>query len=367
MNSVKTRNSVPLTSGNVNMSQHDSESLFVPEQSPSPVPQCATAPALVDTGQTPQAENRVVAILSPQAFEADRPRDCTAATSTEEVHDPTQEQLPQHPYFCLDVHAIHNDIDAVLRDLWIALQGFEDDDTEMANQREVTQQGRQIGAPRPLVVTTVGPAGVGKSFLYKALFNRPNITKSSAEGRSCTLYPTKIVLKPGASDTTTFSDVEIELFDAATIAAMAENHVKRYYDYHFGPESDPTDDDSRRHASTAMEFFEIAFDVANNPESGPTLQSLLTAEMVNGGELFRVCVNAVEKRIAALCPLRDRKLSYLGLKDEYIDDKRKVADSLAPFVDFFIIKTGATLLRAGMTFIDLPGKSYTYYRRTISS
>lgn len=71
-----------------------------------------------------------------------------------------------------------------------------------------TQRGRVIGAPKPLVVAIVGPAGVGKSFLYKV--NRPNITKSSAEGRSCTLYLTKITYLPEAAHDTTSSDVYSE-------------------------------------------------------------------------------------------------------------------------------------------------------------
>jgi len=329
------------------MTNYDPGSLFVPEKSPL-VPEHAAAPTL--------HEDEVEIVLSPQAFETGRSQDNTAVSGVMEIHDPTQESLPHHPYFRLDLPALQGDIDAALRDLWIALQGFEDDDTEMANQREVTQRGRQIAAPKPLVVTTVGPAGVGKSFLYKALFNRPNITKSSAEGRSCTLYPTKIVLNPEISDTATISDVDVEMFDAATLATMAQNHVKRYYDYHYGPDSDPTDDDSRRYASTALEFFEIAFDKANNNELGPVLRSLLTPEMIVNGELLRMCVDAIEERISYMDASRDRKLSYVAVEDDTLDQPRKVADSLAPFVDSFVIKTGSALLRAGLTFIDLPGR-----------
>ncbi|KAJ4983896.1 hypothetical protein SVAN01_10582 [Stagonosporopsis vannaccii] len=329
------------------MKNHDPDSLFVPEDSP-PAPGHTAAPTVHD-------EDVVEAILSPQAFEADRFQVSTAVSGVAKIHDPTKEALPHHPYFRLDIPAVYGDIDAALRDLWIALQGFEDDDTEMANQREVIQQGRQIGAPKPLVVTTVGPAGVGKSFLYKALFNRPNITKSSAEGRSCTLYPTKIMLNPEISDATAISDVDIELFDADTLGAMTERHVKRYYDYHYGPDSDPMDDDSRRYASTALEFFEIAFNTANNLESAALLQSLLAPDMIVNGELLRVCVNAIEERLSSLDALEDRKLSYVAVEDDALDQPRKVADSLAPFVDSLVIKTGPALLRAGLTFIDLPG------------
>lgn len=225
----------------------------------------------------------------------------------------------------------------------------------MANQREVTQQGREIGAPKPLIVTTVGPAGVGKSFLYKALFNRPNITKSSAEGRSCTLYPTKIVLQPGAPVNTTCSDIDIEFFDAGTISAMTENHIRRYYEYHFGPDSDPADDDSRRHASTATEFFDVAFNTENNADFATHLQSLLTVEMIGNGDLFSACVDAIEQRIASSGATKDRTISYLQVEDNNADQVRSVADSLAPFVNFLVIKTGSVLLQAGLTFIDLPG------------
>lgn len=347
----------PVSRNNIRMSTQESDSLFVPEESP-PMAEYAVAPTLRDARATPHDEDVDETVLSPQAFEADRSQDSGVVTGAEEIHDPTQELLPEHPYFGLDVPALHSDIDAALRDLWIALQGFEDDDTEMANQRQVTQQGRDVGAPKPLVVTTVGPAGVGKSFLYKALFNRPNITKSSAEGRSCTLYPTRIMLKPEAADDTTVSDIDVELFDAATIATMTESHVKSYYDYHYSQDSDPMDDDNRRHAATAMEFFEVALNTANDNESIPVLQALLAPDMITNGELLRVCTEAIEERISSLDALRERKFSSLAVEDDQIDHMRKVADSMAPIVNFFVIKTGATLLRAGLTFIDLPGKCY---------
>ncbi|KAF2626190.1 hypothetical protein BU25DRAFT_492324 [Macroventuria anomochaeta] len=319
------------------MSYHQPDSLFVPEESPIP------------------REEVVGAVLPPQAFEADRFHGDTAVTGAEKVHDPTQEPLLNHPYFRLDVPTLHTEIDTALRDLWIDLQGFEDDDTEMANQREVIQQGRAIGVPKPLTVTTVGPAGAGKSFLYKALFNRPNITKSSAEGRSCTLYPTKIALQPEALTDTTRSDVDIEFFNAATISTMTEGHIRRYHEYHFGPDRDPADDDSRRYASTAKEFFDVAFNTEGTVDSATHLQSLLTADMISNGNFFHACVDAIEQRILSSGATQNHTLSYLQVEDDNIDQIRRVADNLAPFVDFLVIKTGAALLKAGLTFIDLPG------------
>ncbi|KAH6633299.1 hypothetical protein C7974DRAFT_392487 [Boeremia exigua] len=325
------------------MGDDQSDSLFVPEESP-PVPV-----------STITSYDEDATVMSPQAFQADRFHSSTGDAGDDEVHDPSQEPLPDHPQFQLNIPTLHSDIDAALRDLWIALQGFEDDDAEMANQREVTQKGREIGAPKPLVVTTVGPAGVGKSFLYKALFNRPSITKSSAEGRSCTLYPTKIVLQPDARDTATSSDVDILLFDAATLATMTGNHIKRYHDFHFSPDKDSTDDDSLRYASTAKEFFEVAFNTGDNVEAAIALESFLVADMIDKGDLLRNCVDAIEQRISFLGASRNRTISYLQVEDDNIDQIRNLADGLAPFVDFFVIKTGTALLRAGLTFIDLPG------------
>lgn len=264
--------------------------------------------------------------------------------------------MPDHPYFSFDVPALHSRVDAALRDLWNSLQGFEDDDAEMENQREIIQQGRMIGAPKPLTVTTIGPAGVGKSFLYKALFNRPNITKSSAEGRSCTLYPTKIVVLPGASGDTTSSDVDIEFLDAATLATMTENHIRRFHAYHFGPDRDPTDDDSRRYASTAEEFFDVAFDTQTNVDAKASLQSLLTAENISCGDFLPTCTDAIERRISSTCTIEARRVCYSQVEDDDLDHVRAVVDGLAPFVDFLVIKTGALLLKAGLTFKDLPGK-----------
>ncbi|KAF3050111.1 hypothetical protein E8E11_006057 [Didymella keratinophila] len=321
------------------MKNDQSDSLFVPETSPPPLP----------------SDNGVETIKTPQTFEEERSQIIVAAEGAEEVYDPRQEALPDHPYFGLDVPTLHGQIDAALRDLWISLQELEEDDAEMENQREITQRGRGIGAPTPLVVTTVGPAGVGKSFLYKALFNRPNITKSSAEGRSCTLYPTKIMYLPEAAGDTTSSDIDIEFFDAATIATMTEDHVRRYYEYRFEPDSDPTDDDNRRHASTAEEFFDVAFDAKGNVEAKTFLESLLTAENVRNGDLLQACIDAVERRISSSGTIEDRKLCYSQVEDDDIDHIRAVADDLAPFVDFLVIKTGAPLLQAGLTFIDLPG------------
>ncbi|KZM28490.1 uncharacterized protein EKO05_0005978 [Ascochyta rabiei] len=335
------------------MSGCQSDSLFVPEVSPRP--EYAAASMWLERQLMTPRERDVSAVLSPQAFEADHCHDHATTIGAEEVHDPAQEPAPDHPYFRLDVPALHTEIDTVLRDFWIKLQGFQDDDAEMANQREVIQQGRGIGAPKPLVVTTVGPAGVGKSFLYKALFNRPDITKSSAEGRSCTLYPTRIVLHPDAPGDTTSSDLDIEFFDTAAITTMTENHIRRYHEYHFGTDNNQEDDDSRRHALTAKEFFDAAFNTAGNAESTVYLQSLLTVEMTGSGDLHRACVDAIEQRISSAGATQNRKLSYLKVEDNDLDQVRSAADSLAPFVDFFIIKTGAAVLRAGLTFVDLPG------------
>lgn len=335
------------------MSSDKSNKPFVHEESPPPA---YVAP---DTLQKPRLtshnDNFIPRVLSPQAFKAEHFKDGVKITTADRIHDPAQEPLPGHPYFQLDVSQLHLDIETALRDLWIALQGFEDDDMEMANQREAIQQGRDIRAPRPLVVTTVGPAGVGKSYLYKALFSRPNIVKSSAEGRSCTLYPTKIELQHDMPDTTKNSNIDIDLFQAVTIANMAESHIRSYYDYHFGPENDPDDDDSRRHATTAIDFFKVAFSKDGNPPSDNYLQPLLTAEMISSGNLLSTCVDTIEKWILSLGASESRKLSYLHVDDDEIDQIRSIADSLAPFVDFFVIKTGAPLLRAGLTFIDLPG------------
>ncbi|XPS92476.1 hypothetical protein M3J09_001866 [Ascochyta lentis] len=319
------------------MSGDQNDSLFVPEVSPPP------------------GEMDVGAVLSPQEFEVSCHHDIAITAGTGEVHNPAQEPVPDHPYFRLDVPSLHTEVDTVLRDFWIKLQGFQDDDAEMANQREVIQQGREIGTPKPLVVTTVGPAGVGKSFLYKALFNRPNIAKSSAEGRSCTLYPTKIVLQPDAPGDTTSSDLDIEFFDAATITNMTGNHIRRYHEYHFGTDNDQVDDESRRYASTAKEFFDVAFDKTGNSESAARLQFLLTVEMIRSGDLLSACVDAIEQRISSAGTTQNRKLSYLQVEDSELDQIRSVADGLAPFVDFFVIKTGAAVLEAGLTFIDLPG------------
>lgn len=337
------------------MTDHHSDSLFVPEESPLSVARCVMLSTLSGLAD-PVSDDGVDAIKSAQAFEADQSQHPTAADSPEKVYDPTKEPLPSHPYFDLDVPTLHSEIDASLRDLWISLQGFEEDDAEMENQREVIQRGRVVGAPKPLVVTTVGPAGVGKSFLYKALFNRPNITKSSAEGRSCTLYPTKIMFLPKAAGDATISDVDIEFFDAATIATMAENHIRRYHDYHFDPDSDLADDDSRRYAFTAEEFLNVAFDVNGNAEATMRLQHLLTADRISNGDLLHACIDAIERRVSSLGTAQDRNLSFLHVEDDNIDQVRSIADALAPFVDFIVIKTDAPLLNAGLTFIDLPGK-----------
>lgn len=151
------------------------------------------------------------------------------------------------------------------------------------------------------------------------------------------------------------SDVEIKFFSVDTIAAMTESHIRRYYDYHFAPESDQADDDGRRYAATAKDFFNTAFSTDDNEVSADSLQSLLSAEMIGNGTVFRTYVAAIEKRISSFGVSQSRTLSYLQVEDNDIDQIRAVADEVAPFVDFFVIKTGNALLRAGLTFIDLPG------------
>jgi hypothetical protein len=306
-------------------------------------------------------EKAVGTTLSPEAFVADRLNESTATAGAGKVHDPGQEPLPDHPYFRLDVSALHHEIGAILQTFQSELQDFQNDDDELLNQRTVIEQGRKIGAPKPLTVTTVGPAGVGKSFLYKALFNRPSITKSSAEGHSCTLYPTKIVLRTDAPDDTTSSDLDIEFFNLATITKMSGNHIRRYHEYYFNSEdNDPADEESRRHASTAKEFIDAALNPNGDSESYAYLLSLLTGENITNGRLLQACVDAIEQRILSAGVGQNRVLSYTRVEDKKLEQIRREADSLAPFVDFLVIKTGGALLRAGLTFIDLPGNTYLY-------
>ncbi|KAF3006523.1 hypothetical protein E8E13_005312 [Curvularia kusanoi] len=77
--------------------------------------------------------------------------------------------------------------------------------------------------------------------------------------------------------------------------------------------------------------------------------------MISNGNLLRACIDAIEKRISSLGASKSRTLSYLQVDDDNINKVRSVADGLAPFVDYLVVKTGAALLRAGLTFIDLPG------------
>jgi hypothetical protein len=100
------------------------ESLFEPGKSTTPLPRYAVPPTCHMPWLIHYSDNDVEVIKSPQAFEEYWSQVVVAAERTEEVYDPEQEPLPDHPYFSLDVPTLHGKIDAALEDLWISLQGF---------------------------------------------------------------------------------------------------------------------------------------------------------------------------------------------------------------------------------------------------
>ncbi|KAF2691470.1 hypothetical protein K458DRAFT_397946 [Lentithecium fluviatile CBS 122367] len=128
---------------------------------------------------------------------------------------------------------------------------------------------------------------MGKSLLINALLHRRHLSKTSATGGACTASAIKYVHKPGMDDLGEIYDVAIQFMDDTELNEIISEHARRYCHFHFSEGVDPTyHDEKERVAQSAEALFCLLWNAYNDEQAEIELQSLLTVERTDNGDLF---------------------------------------------------------------------------------
>jgi len=233
-------------------------------------------------------------------------------------------------------------------------------------------------------VAVLGEQGIGKSSLVNALLDRSLLDRSGSS-KACTAYATIIEYKPGAHDHTTRSDLSVEFFTKEEFRECIKEQIDRWVEvYPFsrqsaessdGEDEDDVDDGDAtqaasepscrtrsRGAVTAKEFFHIIFEVRNE-EARTKLEEMLHHTDIKEGDFLDICCRTSDDRLSQLATqmnginTQTRTAYFPNIPDKRLGRTTGKIRKMWPFVKVFTIATGHILLRHGLRFFDLPGKS----------
>jgi len=256
-------------------------------------------------------------------------------------------------------------------------QGFED----LINAAKAAKKMPEI---KHCSVAVLGEQGIGKSSLVNALLGRGLLDRSGSS-KACTAYATIIEHNPRFDDHTTRSDLRVEFFTKEEIRECIKEQIDRWVEvYPFakqsseppdGEDEDDVDDGNAtqaasepssrtrsRGAVTAREFFEIIFN-ARKGEASAKLEETLYHTDIKEGDFLDICCRQAEERFAQLATrltginTQTRTAYFPNIPDNRLGRETGKIRKMWPFVKVFTIATGHILLRHGLRFFDLPGKS----------
>jgi hypothetical protein len=279
---------------------------------------------------------------------------------------PTDEVMPDKPWYHLDIPDIHCRIDGISEEVQGILKDIRAEDEELISLRKAAQDIKEVKGRKPITVAVVGQQAMGKSCLINALLHRQKVSKTSADGGACTAATIKYQYNPGSDDLHDLADAQVQFMDDTTLTEMVREHIERYYHFHFSGSVDAEYfEEEKRCAQSAKLFFNLTFNTKNDARAKKTLERLLSAENFETHELLRHCLDTVSQRIREAGADDDRVKMFKGLQVDHLarEVERFVAKKgkeppLWPIVKSVHILLGSTLLRNGVALVDLPGISY---------
>lgn len=278
----------------------------------------------------------------------------TAATkrALQATKNPTPMPVPRKP-----LHDHLEEQAVKLCNIFIeSLEQYAELDPAIASLLNKALAVKKLPELKRLRIALLGEQAAGKSSLINALLARM-LLDTSAGSIACTAFCTIINYKEGAADDTLFSNVKIELLLKGELRLFVNDLIERYADYQ-AASPDEKDKALEDNAKTAEEFFSIIFNVDEVLAKKEWLQERLNAGCVLDDDFPSQCLEHAARRmkhIESELKARDGLCLELDVHDKDLPRKRDLAKKIWPFVKTMTISTGHPLLRAGISFLDLPG------------
>jgi hypothetical protein len=142
-------------------------------------------------------------------------------------YDPASENFPDDEWYALEHDKINNGFHDLCSDILQLVHNHNPNDTEVSNLNTALKSANTIPRGQNFYVAFLGEQGMGKSWLFNAVFNRDFVNVSSSSS-ACTAFPTIITHKHGVEDDTDESDFSIECFNEEEIRDCIDEQCRRY-------------------------------------------------------------------------------------------------------------------------------------------
>lgn len=284
------------------------------------------------------------------------------------------EKKPNHPWYQIDKDQIDSHLKQFKQAVIDLLKDSPKDDKELEHLIRNADKVANVHRSRPVKVALVGAQGAGKSLSSNAIFDRDGLSPTGADGAACTSAVTKYVDYASEANSNASFIAEIRFLNPAKREALLEEHARSYYQYQHADE-DSDDDDTPllkkrkrenddlmdvRLKDTALDVFTTLFG------SRDAFHEQWSAESYRNNEFVRTCKLKCQEALQNEGP--DGK----GVVVKSAHDQQSLLREIKPFltnvpdvnclwplVDDITIHFSNDLLKAGLEFIDLPGKYYS--------
>ncbi|KAL5391071.1 hypothetical protein DPSP01_001562 [Paraphaeosphaeria sporulosa] len=283
------------------------------------------------------------------------------------VYNPTYESLPGHKFFRLDRGAIDDEFHKISTAVLKTLDGARPQDKQLAALQLLARRLQTVVIPETLDVAVVGEQGMGKSLAINALQHRPRLSTTSASGGACTASAIRFCYKQDAAEYSDSFDAKIKFMTDEELTESIEEHINRYYHFHF---SDNVDDETyfedQKAAKDAEAFLELLHNSEHDCKAASQLKILLTADNIKGKNLLNATMSMAHRRIDETRSLwseseertiifKDRGIKALMEEVEQYMAMFPSMPSLWPIVQSLDILLWSLLAKHGVNLRDLPG------------
>ncbi|KAF2438738.1 hypothetical protein P171DRAFT_155539 [Karstenula rhodostoma CBS 690.94] len=283
------------------------------------------------------------------------------------VYNPTYESLPTHRFFRMDRGAIDDGFHKISAAVLETLAGARPEDKQLAAVQQLARRLQVVVIPETLDVAVVGEQGMGKSLAINAFQHRPSLSTTSASGGACTASAIRFCFKPDAAEFSDSFDAKIKFMNDEELTESIQEHIDRYYHFHFsGHVDEETYFEDQRAAKDAEAFFNLLHNSKYNDEAASKLKSLLTADNIKGKNLMNATMAMAHTRMNETRSLwsetEDRTIVFKdrGIKALMEEVEKYMAmfpsmPSLWPIVQSLDILLWSLLAKHGVNLRDLPG------------